>query len=70
MPAQLSPCPRLHFLGNNGLPLADGYLITYDYTTSRTCSTWADADMICDVGSFDSERCRYKNGGCVVCRNK
>ncbi len=45
MQAHLSPSPKLRFYGTDGKPLSGGYLITYDYTTSRTCSTWADADM-------------------------
>lgn len=45
MQAHLSPSPKLRFYGRDGKPLSGGYLITYDYTTSRTCSTWADADM-------------------------
>lgn len=45
MQAYLSPSPKLRFYGRDGKPLSGGYLITYDYTTSRTCSTWADADM-------------------------
>lgn len=45
MQAHLSPSPKLRFYGIDGKPLSGGYLITYDYTTSRTCSTWADADM-------------------------
>lgn len=45
MQATLSPSPKLRFYGRDGKPLSGGYLITYDYTTSRTCSTWADADM-------------------------
>lgn len=45
MQAHLSPSPKLRFYGRDGKPLSGGYLITYDYTTSRTCSTWADAGM-------------------------
>lgn len=45
MQAHLSPSPKLRFYGRDGKPLSGGYLITYDYTTSRTYSTWADADM-------------------------
>lgn len=45
MQAHLSPSPKLRFYGRDGKPLSGGYLITYDYTTSRTCSTCADADM-------------------------
>lgn len=45
MQAHLSPSPKLRFYGTDGKPLSGGYLITYDYTTSRTCSTWADAGM-------------------------
>lgn len=45
MQADKSPSPKLRFYGTDGKPLSGGYLITYDYTTSRTCSTWADADM-------------------------
>ena len=45
MQAHLSPSPKLRFYGRDGKPLSGGFLITYDYNTSRTCSTWADADM-------------------------
>ena len=45
MQATLSPSPKLRFYGRDGKPLSGGFLVTYDYNTSRPCSTWADSGM-------------------------
>lgn len=45
MSAFLSPTPTLRFYGTNGLPLANGWLITYDRETSEPVATWQDPEM-------------------------
>ena len=44
MAAFLSPTPTLRFYGTNGHPLANGWLITYDSSTSQPRATWSDKD--------------------------
>ena len=45
MAAYLSPTPTLRFYGTDGLPLAEGWLITYDRETSDTVKTYSDPYM-------------------------